>query len=162
MDIENIDISFGELESRMEQHILSNSKSNECIPFFSDSNRNLVKAMLLFYLNSGCGRFQQWKEYDLSCNDSPLVVEELLEEIEKETVTDEEMKNTLLKFLEAHSYTNTNVFSCGACGIREIESPENKFERFPLSSTGQLKSLQFGPESKKALDIEPKSITMQL
>ena len=87
----------------------SNSKSNECVPFFADSNHNLVKAILLFYLNSGCGHFQQWKEYDLSCNDSPLVVEELLEEIEKETVTDEEMKNTLLKFLEAHSYTNTNA-----------------------------------------------------
>ena len=89
--------------------------------FFDDRLKCDTKSRLLFYLNSGFFRFQQYKEYDASHDGEPIDVQAIKSEIHDESLTENEMRNLMANFLTNHSYTSERLASCGACGIRVLE-----------------------------------------
>ena len=91
--------------------------------FFKDFNCSLAKSLLLFYVNSGLFRFDQYKDYCAKFDGEDIDQEKVGREIMEELLTDEELEAMLRKFAEDHTYTNANLMSCGACGIREFERP---------------------------------------
>ena len=99
--------------------------------FFDDIIKNPSKSLLLFYLNSGCMRFQEYKNYSEAYNGQPLDMDSLIEEIKNEKVTEEEKKKMIKEFLQEYSYTSAKLPSCGACGIRLFESSYKKSTKFP-------------------------------
>ena len=54
---------------------------------FADATSSLLKATLLFYLNSGCSRFSEWKHFSCAHKDKPLDTAALQEEILDEKLT---------------------------------------------------------------------------
>ena len=154
IQINDINISAEELKQKMKLHqeLLARGECKAKIPFFQDANCSLPKALLQFYLNSGCLRFQQYREYDEGSNGKYLEFQQLLEEIDDAMLSDEEIISIIQRFLQAHSYTDCKLFSCGACGKREYESDDTPFTRFEIgSSTSPLGVLKFSREDEEEL-----------
>ena len=106
--------------------------------YFADIHRNPSKAVLLYYLNSGHGRFQQHKEFDANCRGKDFDIDDLCEEIEAEQLDGEELHNLCERFFARHSFTDNSLWSCGMCGLRELQSKEvahesKLFKRITLS-----------------------------
>ena len=111
--------------------------------FCSDSNRSLVKAVIMFYLNSGCLRFQRWKDHSTQEDGAEVDVENLLREIEEETPSDQDLINLVEAFEQEHSFTESKVFSCGSCGIKEHECGTTRFESVKVRADSLLAPLKF-------------------
>jgi len=123
MQVNDFDISAEDLIAKMEvfdKHCKADPKSPHN-NFFEDSNRNVIKALLLFYLNSGCMRFDQYKEYSAKWDKAPIDMAKLEKEIEEEALSNTELVDLLTKFLKRHSYSKFNLTSCGGCGVRGYE-----------------------------------------
>ena len=106
--------------------------------YFADIHRNPSKAVLLYYLNSGHGRFQQHKEFDANCRGKDFDIDDLCEEIEAEQLDGDELYNLCERFFAHHSFTDNSLWSCGMCGLRELQSKEvahesKLFKRITLS-----------------------------
>ena len=106
--------------------------------YFSDIHKNPSKAVLLYYLNSGHGRFQQHKEFDKNHDEGEFDVDELCKEIEDEQLDEKEMFALFERFFARHSFTENSLWSCGMCGLRELQSKEvahesKLFRRITLS-----------------------------
>ncbi len=94
---------------------------------FADLVKNPVKAVLLFYLNSGFFSFQRWKEYCACYANKTMTEEDLVqlnEEILQEALNDEELLALLFDYLRRHELSPESLLSCGACGIRQYERTE--------------------------------------
>ena len=100
---------------------LKNYNKKELTEFFKDINCSPMKAALLLYLNSGYGRFDQYKEFDANLHNTDINVESICEEVKDEALNDKEMFDLIQSFFESHSFTEGNLYSCGLCGIREME-----------------------------------------
>ena len=132
------------------------------LDFFSDSNQSLVKALLLFYMNSGCFRFDQCKECGDKWNEEPLDMECLRKELQEEGLNGLEASRIMKQFLASHSYTQFKLNSCGACGIRDVSSNiegtlfdenndnrnavQGNYKKFELSKDGPLSVLCYTNE----------------
>ncbi|CAB9509761.1 unknown protein [Seminavis robusta] len=104
--------------------------------FFDDFNKHPAKAVLLFYINSGLFRFEQYKDYTASSNGQPIDVDRLVQDIRDERMTDKEYDTIIRKFYELHSFVDFSTKSCGCCGLRLIEridEPRIQYVRVPLS-----------------------------
>ena len=168
IQINDINISAEELKQKMKLHqeLLARGECKAKIPFFQDANCSLPKALLQFYLNSGCLRFQQYREYDEGSNGKYLEFQQLLEEIDDAMLSDEEIISIIQRFLQAHSYTDCKLFSCGACGKREYESDDTPFTRFEMvAARAPLESLSLAERMKKnllkQLQIQPTQFKFQ-
>ena len=120
--------------------------------FFDDFPESLVKAILLFYVNSGLFRFEQWKDYSSKWDEKDIDVDKLRKEIEEEMMSDKELMEMLKKFFMCHSYTDDKLVSCGACGLREMERPEDpevKYHRLNLDSSSQAGIFKYSEEDGK-------------
>jgi hypothetical protein len=93
--------------------------------YFGDIEKNPFKSVLLYYLNSGYGRFQQYKEFDKAWDGKNVATNEICKEIDDEILDETELYKLLETFFHEHSYTDVKLLSCGACGLREME-PEMK------------------------------------
>ena len=51
---------------------------------FANAGKNALKALLLFYLNSGCGQFSEWKYFSKEHEGLLLNIDELSEELSNE------------------------------------------------------------------------------
>jgi len=104
--------------------------------FFDDLVKSPIKALLLFYLNSGLFRFEQYKDFDAAWDDQNIDVEAVCKEIGAEKLTATEFRDLMTTFLKSHSYTSGDLMSCGACGIRLHEcsgKPRVKYRRLFLN-----------------------------
>ena len=99
---------------------------------FADANTSLLKSVMLFYVNSGCTRFDEWKNYTSKYNDKPIDVEKMKKEIAQEQLSEEELINKINLFAKEHSYTPKELLSCSACGIRCYDE---KYTQWLLSSS---------------------------
>jgi hypothetical protein len=124
--------------------------------FFKDSQKDVNKSLLLYYLNSGYGKFDQYKEYDANCASTEIDKPKIIRDIQAEKLTDKELHEKLETFFAQHSYTGANLISCGCCGIRQrerIQSPEIKYQRLylkdPLSSI-----LEYRDEARFELELQ--------
>ena len=88
--------------------------------YFSDIDRNPSKAVLLHHLNSGCARFQQDRAFDSNFVGSPVPVDMLCREIEREILDEKQLHETMSLFFKEHSYTEGKLLGCGMCRIRSI------------------------------------------
>jgi hypothetical protein len=119
----------------MTPEILEERLDHEGEAFFQDFNTSVAKALLLFYVNSGLFRFQQYKDYCAKFDGVDIDQEKVGKEVMEELLTDEELQVMLKKFAEIHTYTNANLMSCGACGVREFErasGPELQYKKLIL------------------------------
>ena len=106
-------------------------KLNECGDhLFDDLQESPLKSVLLYYLNSGYFRFDQYKEYGLDYNGRIVDVHKVIGEIRNEQLTKEELGVLMKKFFTCHSYVDGNLYGCGSCGYRlleRVQDPEIKY-----------------------------------
>ena len=122
--------------------------------FFSDFPSNLVKSVLLFYVNSGLFRFDQWKDYSKKWEGKDVDCDSLKKEMEEEMLSDEELMAMMEKFFMCHSYTDDKLLSCGACGLREMERPEDpkvQYRRVDLDDNSQACVFKYNEEDGRIL-----------
>ena len=91
--------------------------------------------MLLYYLNSGYYRFEQYQDYTFSKDGTDINSERLLAEVQDEVLTDVETAEKLKSFFSCHSTLDAKLMSCGCCGLRMLERP-----RDPVISYHQISS----------------------
>ena len=84
--------------------------------FFADFNQDIVKSLLLFYVNSGMLRYDQYKNYTTGCEGEMVDTTAIEKELMDELLTDKELEALMLHFFESHSYTEEKLMSCG--GLR--------------------------------------------
>lgn len=80
--------------------------------------------------------------------------DDLKKEIEKEMMSDEELMRMLRKFFMCHSYTDDKLTSCGACGLHEMERPEDpevKCHRLNLDTHFQASVFKCSEEDARIL-----------
>ena len=114
---------------------ISNPQGNKQ-EVFSDSHTNLLKATVLFYMNSGCSRFDEWKFHSKAFENSAINIAMLKEEITNESLTELELKNMMKTFAKKHNYVPPSLYACGACGVR---SYDEKFQLVDLTSSNVQK-----------------------
>ena len=88
---------------------------------FRGMGNNPLKALLLYYLNSGGSRFGQWKHYSEKHDGTEIDIEALEKEILGEGLTEEELDDMYQSFGQRHSYVPGSYMGCSACGFRRFE-----------------------------------------
>ena len=123
--------------------------------FFNDLPHSLKKAVLLFYVNSGLFRFDEWKEYSSEWDGYDIDQDKLVEELEQEMLSDAELTQKIRAWTEMHSYTKDKLMGCGACGLRIMERCQNPvihYERFDLDVTSEMKIYRFNETEERVLE----------
>ena len=111
-------------------------------------------ATLLYHLNSGHYRFDQWKEYAQAFAEAAVDIEGMRDEILGERLTDAELRQLMDKFYSVHSLCEGDLFACGACGWRQMErksNPNITYEEVPLDDD-MLRPLMFNTEQRDGFD----------
>ena len=80
---------------------------------------SLMNSLIVFYLNSGCGRFDKYKNYE--CGSKPVNETKIIQEINKEMLTIAEQKQMIEDFENGYN-SDASLFACGCCGKQEFES----------------------------------------
>ena len=101
---------------------------------FQDAGKNPSTAVLLYYINSGCLKFQEWKEYDAMQDGQEYDIEALCQEIRNEQLLEMEIASLIEQWEKDHSYVQQNFFACGACGVRQMDNPRVVYRPLMLSS----------------------------
>jgi hypothetical protein len=104
---------------------------------FADSDRDLAKALMLYYINSGYLSFDNHREYMSSYSGVPVDVERIVSQVKQERLTEGERDTKVFRFYNRHSYTQANLFACSACGYRVREQqtdPELLYKCVDLDS----------------------------
>ena len=91
---------------------------------FNDIDKDVSKAVLLYYLNSGYFRFQETKDYTSVAGQSPIDTDLLIREIEDEELSPSEL-NALVKAYGEGNSVDCMLLSCSSCGIRMFERRQN-------------------------------------
>jgi hypothetical protein len=113
------------------------SDSADVGAIFGDSEKDLTKALLLYYVNSGYLAFDNHREYMQSYKDCLVDEERLSDQIAAKCLTDGELDCIVKRFFTRHSYTEANLYACAACGYRVREqkcNPEVLYRRVGLYS----------------------------
>ena len=114
----------GEQENEGGSDSEENGANSKDRSFFEDATDSPVKALLLFYLNSGLMRFHKHRDY-MDCWDGKDVdIASLVDEIESEEVKDADIGRTVRNYIASHSYTGNKLPACGCCGLRCMERAE--------------------------------------
>ena len=108
-----------------EDDIKAPSSAQKESRFFSDVNTSPAKAVLLFYLNSGMFRFEQFNDHSSKHNNKEIDIAQLKKDILEEKLTDEECDSIIKKFYRLHSFTDFTLRACAACGSRDTERVED-------------------------------------
>ena len=87
----------------------------------SSFHKNPLQALLLFYHNSGCTRFFEWRYYSQAHTGQPLPVEDIASEVMKEALSDIEIEAMVKRFSTEHNYAPKVVYACCACGIKSYQ-----------------------------------------
>jgi len=130
---------------------------------WSDFEKSPVKSLLLWYANAGCFAFDEYKEYSMAFNGQQMDVKGLEKEIGNEALSDQELRDIIKKFSVNHSYTDGNLYACGACGMRQLEQlyPKIEYVSIPLMHD-LLKSLQYTDDEKNGFRNEQQLHALQV
>ena len=90
---------------------------------FYGIEKDVMKSLVLYYINSGYLDFDQYKEYDAKCTGKPVDVNKIVEQVKEEKLSTEELGNLVNQFYAQHSYTEGRLLSCACCGVRRLEGP---------------------------------------
>ena len=107
--------------------------------YFSDINKDPAIAVLLYYLNAGFLTFGESDEYDQGKENAIIPEDSLIKEIQEEMLSSQELTTLVSRFSERHSFLETTLLSCGACGIRDMPSSRIKFHQRLLGDLHVLK-----------------------
>jgi hypothetical protein len=143
---ENCKVTIDLTEDELQRHLNGPNGKDK---FWDDSMVNPYKAMVLRYLNAGHGRFKEYREYDQAYNGQPVDLESLNAEIEAEQLTQTELTEILKKWFTHHSFTQSDLFACAACGKRETEQPGRPYDEHYLHD--DLEVLRYSEEDETAL-----------
>ena len=76
--------------------------------FFKDTCSSPAKAVLLFYINSGLFRFEQYKDYCVIHDNEPIDIDKFKQKIRDELLSDEEYDGIIRSFTNCtHTLTLT-------------------------------------------------------
>ncbi|CAB9503076.1 Inherit from KOG: DNA helicase [Seminavis robusta] len=133
--------------------------------YFMDRLQNPMKAVLMFYLNSGYFRFEQYRDYTQADDGSPIDLDVVSGDIQAERQSMEELDNMVESFFKCHSYTHFAVAACGSCGVKKIEEPtaeDTGVGEFVVCNLDlpEMSILQYSTEEKQKLQkqmADPKS-----
>ena len=131
--------------------------------FFDDYTKSVDKARMLYYVNSGLSRFQQYKDYGEEWDGTPIDIPGLQEEILEEGVTDEELSGFVKGFLKQYPYTTATLPACGACGLRIPDNglPHTSYRRLYLTDP-KAAPLKYTTEQATDFNTFRKSCAAQL
>ena len=124
--------------------------------FFRNTQKNVNKALLLYYLNSGYKTCDQYKEYDANSNDKELNKAKIMKDIQDQQLSDMELHSTIKTFFARHSYINASLMSCGCCGLRlreRTDSPAIKYKKLNLQDP-LCKVLLYNTNQLRELELE--------
>ena len=129
---------------------------------FQDAGKNPSTAVLLYYINSGCLKFQEWKEYDAMQDGQEYDVEAFCQEIRNEQLLEMEIASLIEQWEKDHSYVQHNFFACGACGVHQMENPRVVYRPLMLSSP-EAEQLRYNEqEIKEFLDLVQSTKNVQI
>ena len=104
------------------QELVATASEAQLDLLFSNLDQNVSVAKVLYYLNSGYMRFDQFKEYGKAFDGTAVDVDAMCKEVAEEALGDDELKGLLLKFREQHDFVGAELCACAACGIRDFVS----------------------------------------
>ena len=120
---------------------------------FQDAGKNPSTAVLLYYINSGCLKFQEWKEYDAMQDGQEYDIEALCQEIRNEQLLEMEIASLIEQWEKDHCYVQQNFFACGACGVHQMENLRVVYRPLMLSSP-EAEPLRYSEQDiKEFLDL---------
>ena len=123
--------------------------------FFKDSQRDINKALLLYYLNSGYEQFDQYKEYNIRSSTTPIDRDKIMRDIQSQKLTDKELHELIAAFYARHNFKDASLLSCASCGIRlrqRNEKPACTYIRVDLDHP-DLRPLKYTEEQLTDLCI---------
>ena len=105
-------------------------------------------------MNSGYGRFQQYKEFGTNWDGKNVATNEICEEIDNKVLNETELYELLKTFFHQHSYTDVQLLSCGACGLREVEGEMEKkqMKNYKIVSLSNLSLLLYDDDATEKLN----------
>jgi hypothetical protein len=123
---------------------------------FMNSANDLSKALFLYYENSSCARYGQYREYSKRWDGVAVDGDCVVKEVKQQDMSRWERYNMMSDFSSAHSLTSGNLYSCAACGYRLKESTHGdsdvKYTRFLLNSD-ELSVLKYTREQEEAFRV---------
>jgi hypothetical protein len=105
--------------------------------YFKHFQYDPIKALMLYYANSGYLRFDQYKEYSSVFQGQAVEQSNVAREVGEEELSADELAHIVQEFQKRHSPIHSRLMSCGACGIRLYERPSGpaiKFSQVGLQS----------------------------
>ena len=126
--------------------------------FFDYAQYSVLKSVLLYYVNSGYLRFDQYKEYDANSIGTSVDDKCIAKEVERECFSEKELYECLERFFAAHSYSKGDRLSCGSCGIQMLTSKFIQFHTKLLSELGLLRYLEEEERCQRKFELDPTNI----
>ena len=112
---------------------------------FRGMEKDVMKALLLYYLNSGGFRFDMWKRHSKNHDGKEMDTNGLVEEILSEKLSPRQLKDMYERFVDRHNYAPKNYHSCSACGMRsydavyeEVELSDERVDKFRYSEVDTI------------------------
>lgn len=89
--------------------------------YFDDLLKSPTKAKLLFYMNSGLFRFDQYKDFRSEFVGTNIDTERMCKLVEDEKLSEDEWCAMIKEYFKVHPTTTGNLFACGCCGTKFFE-----------------------------------------
>jgi hypothetical protein len=91
----------------------------------------LIHSLIVYYLNSGHGRFSEMNQYASKLDGKPINNNSIIDEIESQQLNGQDLYKVIEGFVNQHS-SSASLYCCGACGIREYETAQLHYQRVTL------------------------------
>jgi hypothetical protein len=83
---------------------------------FKNAEHNLVDALALAYFNTGVHQYGQHRQFQLPAAKPEDIEEEVLLDLEKDKLHDDDIQHLVAAFKKAHNYYPKSMPGCGCCG----------------------------------------------
>ena len=97
------------------------SSKEKRLGHFWDACKSPLKALLLLQMNSGCGKFGEWKSHSKEHDGKAINIDEIIAELEEEKLSDEELTRLFEEWSTLHPGMPEQLLGCCACGLRCYE-----------------------------------------
>ena len=144
------------------------NKRDKSKSFFWDANSSPLKALLLYQMNSGCHRFDEWKQFCARHAGEPVDIEALKAELQEEVLTNKELQELIENFQNACPRNPETLYACAGCGLRhyeekytcnEIPSPATEIHKYKEDDANTFKNnLKAGDENPVTIYTGPDPI----
>ena len=117
---------------------------------FDGYRKNLGTALALYYVNSGCCRFQQEREYCVKDAGATVDIDVLAKEIRGEAQTAEEIGEMVARFCNLYD-SGARLMGCGACGVRMYERTDCPKILYKKTAIANLRVLEYSESEREDL-----------